>query len=247
MAVESLQCPNCGASLSIDQDATSTECTFCGSTLRITEDSLHQKVAEITSRPMRDTARDVQPIGQPSADDEPIRQLLTRGNTIAAIKLYRTRTGVSLREAKDAVEAIERGLPPALRSQASSQVSRASWLGCLWILGAIAACGLFIGLSSQVVFRAFGPLDLAIDMARRNPRIVEALGEPINPGLFIFGEISSGGRSSRASFEVPIFGSKKGGMLNAVGISERGAWDLSVWVYYDQAGEEVEIHMTSGP
>jgi len=40
-----------------------------------------------------------------------IRELLSQGNKIAAIKLYREGTGVGLKEAKDAVEAIERGEP----------------------------------------------------------------------------------------------------------------------------------------
>ena len=38
-----------------------------------------------------------------------IRELISQGNKIAAIKLFREVTGVGLKEAKDAVEAIERG------------------------------------------------------------------------------------------------------------------------------------------
>ena len=38
-----------------------------------------------------------------------IRELLVQGQKIAAIKLYRKATGVDLKDAKDAVEAIERG------------------------------------------------------------------------------------------------------------------------------------------
>ena len=44
-----------------------------------------------------------------------IRELLAAGRKIEAIRLYRDRYGVGLKEAKDAVEAFERGapLPPA--------------------------------------------------------------------------------------------------------------------------------------
>lgn len=38
--------------------------------------------------------------------------LLAKRNKIEAIKVYRERSGVGLKEAKDAVEAIQRGLPP---------------------------------------------------------------------------------------------------------------------------------------
>ena len=57
--------------------------------------------------------------------DEQIRELIAQGNLIAAIKLYREMTGVGLAEAKDAVEAIQRGepvhpppIPPDLQSNA---------------------------------------------------------------------------------------------------------------------------------
>ena len=43
--------------------------------------------------------------------EEQLRELIEQGNKIAAIKLYREMTGLGLKEAKDAVEAIERGEP----------------------------------------------------------------------------------------------------------------------------------------
>lgn len=42
-----------------------------------------------------------------STSDVEIEQLLRQGSKIEAIKAYRARTGVGLKEAKDAVEAIE--------------------------------------------------------------------------------------------------------------------------------------------
>jgi ribosomal protein L7/L12 len=43
-------------------------------------------------------------------DDARIRALLAQGNKIEAIKVYRAQTGLGLKAAKDAVEALERGL-----------------------------------------------------------------------------------------------------------------------------------------
>jgi ribosomal protein L7/L12 len=48
----------------------------------------------------------------PDSLEDAIRSLLTRGQKIAAIKLYREQTGVGLAEAKNAVERIERGEGP---------------------------------------------------------------------------------------------------------------------------------------
>src|SRR4051812_275945 len=45
--------------------------------------------------------------------DAQVRGLLDEGRKIEAIKVFREETGAGLREAKEAVEAIERGLPPA--------------------------------------------------------------------------------------------------------------------------------------
>ncbi|MEW5829181.1 MAG: hypothetical protein AB1846_09860 [Chloroflexota bacterium] len=52
-----------------------------------------------------------------------IRSLAASGNKIMAIKLYREATGVSLREAKDAVEVLARGLGAAFPPMAAPAVS----------------------------------------------------------------------------------------------------------------------------
>ena len=43
------------------------------------------------------------------SDDEKLAELLRRGEKIGAVKLYRQRTGAGLKEAVDAVEAMQRG------------------------------------------------------------------------------------------------------------------------------------------
>src|SRR5690348_15974612 len=54
-----------------------------------------------------------------NAFENEVRSLLSQGKKIAAVKLYKDQTGVSLRKAKEAVEALERsgdlpgGRPPA--------------------------------------------------------------------------------------------------------------------------------------
>ncbi len=52
--------------------------------------------------------------------EQQIRELIAKGNKIAAIKLYRETTNVGLKEAKDAVEAMERG--EAVNFPAQAQV-----------------------------------------------------------------------------------------------------------------------------
>ncbi|XVJ64272.1 MAG: hypothetical protein HEQ22_00225 [Sphingopyxis sp.] len=50
-------------------------------------------------------------VGDERIDDEEIREMVRQDRKIEAIKLVRERTGFTLAEAKDAVEAIERQLP----------------------------------------------------------------------------------------------------------------------------------------
>ena len=49
--------------------------------------------------------------GISSQQEQQFKELLAKGQKIAAVKLYREMTGVGLAEAKDAVEAIQRGEP----------------------------------------------------------------------------------------------------------------------------------------
>ncbi len=55
----------------------------------------------------------------PSFESE-LKELIARGEKSQAIKLYRERTGVGLKEAKEAVEALERGEAPQTRPSTAS-------------------------------------------------------------------------------------------------------------------------------
>jgi len=59
---------------------------------------------DLTAPPPRPMAR----VGDERIDDEEIRMLLRQDRKIEAIKLVRDRTGFSLADAKDAVEALEK-------------------------------------------------------------------------------------------------------------------------------------------
>ena len=83
-----------------------TRCTFCDHENRPGAKSCAECHAELPDS--LDVAK------QPDVD--PLMDLIRSGKKIEAIKIYRQRTGAGLKEAKDAVEALERGesvpLPP---------------------------------------------------------------------------------------------------------------------------------------
>jgi hypothetical protein len=158
---------------------------------------------------------------------------------------------LGLKEAKDAIEAIEKTGSPvqvtsstAVRSPRQKTSTLGCLFGCLPTLVFIGLCAGFIMLSSQVMFRAFGPLDQALQIINSDPAVVKAFGEPISLGAFLTGEINSSGSSSSAGFSAPLYGPKRSGELNVSGEWRRGVWDLSVWVIYDEDGEEQTIYIT---
>jgi hypothetical protein len=159
-----------------------------------------------------------------------------------------------LKDAKDAIDAIEAtGWPGSNRSEqmaagTTSRPPRPSTLGllfgCLPMLLFFGLCAGFIMLSSHVMFRAFGPLDQALQIINSDPAVTQAFGAPIKPGVFVTGEMGSGGSSTSAQLSVPIYGQKRSGELNVSGDWRKGVWDLDIWVVYDEDGEEQTIYIT---
>ena len=69
-----------------------------------------------------------------------VQEALARGNKIEAVRLYREQAGVGLKEAKDAVDALERTVRLSSSSLAPGEVPPSSnrWL---WLIAALAAAG----------------------------------------------------------------------------------------------------------
>ena len=252
MAVHDLDCPNCGAPVHFGSGSRAT-CSFCRSQLYLGSDGVRAESVLNDLLENQPVVRDV--------DVDRIRQLVQDDKKIDAIKLVREQTGVGLKEAKDAVEAIERGETPDLRSPLPNPPGQAMTsttyrpprqsastvgclLGCLPMLLFFGLCAGLVMLSSHVMFRAFGPLDQALTIINNDPAVVQAFGTPITPGAFVTGEMSGGGSSTSAGMSLPIYGPKRGGELNVSGSWRRGVWDLSIRVVYEQDGEEQTIYMT---
>jgi ribosomal protein L7/L12/outer membrane protein assembly factor BamB len=91
--LETFSCPSCNASLEVpDPPRLALNCPYCGSTVFVPD--------EVASGGRA---------GTPSPATAEISRLLQAGRKIEAIKLYRATFNVGLREAKDAVEQMERG------------------------------------------------------------------------------------------------------------------------------------------
>lgn len=106
--------------------------------------------------------------------------------------------------------------------------------GCLGIVAIIA---LFVGGILYAVNASFTSSDVyqnAVAKAQSNPQVRDELGDPIQPGWFTMGSLSTFGLSGDADLQIPISGPRNGGTLFASARRANG-----VWQYYTLA---VQVH-----
>lgn len=99
--------------------------------------------------------------------------------------------------------------------------------GCLSIILIVVAC---VG---AVVYFALGSIKSsyiyqeALNKAKSNSAVVSQLGEPIEAGWQISGNINVNGESGNADVKIPVSGPKKSGAIYATAIKKQGKWDFS--------------------
>jgi ribosomal protein L7/L12 len=164
---------------------------------------------------------------QGAVDLSRVQQLLREGRKIHAIAAYRDQTGVGLKEAKEAVEAIAAatsGVPASL-AQPKPLTER---LGCLGMaLGLVVVFLAFSG-GCGAVAKNTGLYRCAMSELRNHPGLIEQLGQPVRAGALVFVggfsyESSFDGASQTAmEFYTPASGPKGRGLLSvsAAGDSE---------------------------
>lgn len=106
----SFKCPMCAAPLDVGGATSSAtvRCPYCENTVILPEEL---RRGGINSNASPTAGASFAPMIDQALKMAEVAQLLRAGNKIAAIKLYREIYGVGLKEAKDAVERIERGEP----------------------------------------------------------------------------------------------------------------------------------------
>lgn len=100
-------------------------------------------------------------------------------------------------------------------------------VGCLVLLLPSLLLTGFVGGILAIVFGSLKSSDAyrqAYQLARTHPAVVEALGQPVEDGLFMGGSISVTGPSGSADISIPLHGPKGKGTLYVVATKSAGRW-----------------------
>jgi Cytochrome oxidase complex assembly protein 1 len=119
------------------------------------------------------------------------------------------------------------------------------WLvptGCLTLLILFAA---FAAAISLVVFGAMKSTDVykgAVARAKANPAVVEALGSPIQEGMFVSGSSHVTGASGESDLVIPISGPKGKGSIYLKAVKSLGRWRyVDLVVEIQKTGKRIDL------
>jgi hypothetical protein len=147
--------------------------------------------------------------------------------------------------------AMESQTPPPIPSQPKGNWWTRNWkwfvpTGCLTVLILFAA---FIALIVMIVFSAMKSSDVykeALERAKADPAVTEALGSPIKDGLFVSGSTNVNGASGEAKLAIPIYGPKGKATIYVVAKKSAGQWkDTVLAVEIEKTKRRIDLRKTS--
>lgn len=122
-----------------------------------------------------------------------------------------------------------------------------------WVLGCvggplilIAGCFALAG-GAFLWVRNAAPNRMALERAKHNPAVVEALGVPLKAGFSGDTQIQSGvstseGKSTRAVMTIPVTGPKGHGVLSVVAERRKGVWRYRrLEITVDRTGQRIDL------
>ncbi len=130
---------------------------------------------------------------------------------------------------------------PAPPAKSSGGCLKALAIGCgiIVVLGAAAVLALVVFVFSVIkrsdVYRE------AYTRASNDPRVVAALGTPIEKGWWVIGKVNIDDNTGTANIDFPISGPKGSARVHAAASRENDAWSYSTLVVRPAAGGEIDV------
>ena len=103
-------------------------------------------------------------------------------------------------------------------------------IGCLGSLALFAAFIVAIGCLVFGMMKSSGAYQGAVAKAQADPSVQQALGTPIEEGMFVTGAISVGAGSGQADLSIPIRGPDGQATIQVVAEQSAGQWTFSTLV-----------------
>jgi hypothetical protein len=114
-------------------------------------------------------------------------------------------------------------------------------IGCAVVFAGMIAFVAFIFFVVFASMRASDPYKDALQRAGNDSRVIEALGTPIEPGLFVSGSINTQNQSGTVDINIPISGPKQSASIHVVGTKEGGRWTYSRMVVTPKSGPAIDL------
>ncbi len=109
-----------------------------------------------------------------------------------------------------------------------------------WGIGLLLIPVGFLGIAS--VFKASEPYQFAMGRIQQDERVIQALGEPIEVGLFIMGNLQTSGPNGEASMAIPVSGPRASGTTYVIATKRLGRWTVTdVVVDVAETGQRIVI------
>ena len=127
-----------------------------------------------------------------------------------------------------------------------------NWKWCVPVLAAL-LLALFAAFVFGIVALIFGaiksssPYQHAVTRAQNDPAVIAALGEPINAGWLVQGNISVDGASGDADLAIPLDGSRADGTLYVVAEKKAGEWRYETLAVNVEGGERIVLEESVPP
>jgi hypothetical protein len=130
------------------------------------------------------------------------------------------------------------------------------WFGRNWKwfvpVGCLSMVMMIVVLVAAVAYFALGSIKSsyvyqeAIAKTRSNAAVVRELGEPIEPGWLISGNINVNESSGNADVSIPVSGPKKSGKVYVSAVKKLGKWDFSA-LEVEIEGKTERINLLTPP
>jgi len=127
-----------------------------------------------------------------------------------------------------------------------------NWKWCVPVLAAL-LLALFAAFVFGIVALIFGAIKSsstyqhAVTRAQNDPAVIAALGEPINAGWLVQGNISVDGANGDADLAIPLDGSRADGTLYVVAEKKAGEWRYETLAVNVEGGERIVLEESVPP